>query len=276
VRVERLPGSRFTRQFGPYNVLADRLNGADESIMPSFSSHLKDWIEERGPLFLLRPYMKWRYRRRTDRGSGDLERTFTEIYRGNEWGDEKSLSGPGSNSESEYTRIILAELPALVRKLNCRLLLDAPCGDFAWMRHVDLGGCKYVGGDIVTDVIRVNQERFGGPSRAFVQLDIIKDDFPRNVDLMLVRDCFIHLSLDGIRLALANIRRNGVKYLLASTYRNKRRNWDIESGGFRPVNLQKPPFDLPEPELFIQEDFLPERPAFERSLGLWRVDSLNV
>ena len=36
-----------------------------------------------------------------------------------------------------------------MRELALTLVLDVPCGDFAWMRHVDLGDAAYVGADIV-------------------------------------------------------------------------------------------------------------------------------
>jgi hypothetical protein len=241
--------------------------------MPNWKTNVKAWIEEHAPVFVLRPIMKWRYRRRAGRPD-DTERVFTDIFRHNEWGDAQSRSGPGSNLDSHYTAVITRELPKLLRELDCKSFLDVPCGDFAWMQHLDLSPCRYFGGDIVAPLIAQNQLRHGRHDRTFLHLDLTRDDFPPAIDLIMVRDCFIHLSFQQINAALRNIRRNNVKFLLASTYRHKKRNWDIQTGGFRPINLQREPFNLPPPLRFIQEDSFPENKRFERSLGLWPLESL--
>src|SRR4051794_37916315 len=52
---------------------------------------------------------------------------FTRDYREN--------SGVGSDLEA--TRAVSVALPGLVESLSVRRMLDIPCGDFLWMRHVD-------------------------------------------------------------------------------------------------------------------------------------------
>jgi hypothetical protein len=121
--------------------------------------------------------------------------------------------------------------------------------------------------------VEANQAKYGSEMRRFLPVDLARDELPP-ADLIMVRDCLIHLSFEMIWLALRNVRRSPIRYLLASTYPHKRRNWDIETGGFRPINLQRAPFHLPEPLRIIREDVLPETPAYERHLGLWRVDQL--
>jgi len=241
--------------------------------MPNWKRTVKAWIEEHAPAFVLRPLMKWRYRRRFGQ-TDDPQRVFTDIFQTNEWGDPESRSGPGSDLKAQYTAVITRELPQLIQELRCNTFLDAPCGDFAWMRRVDLGGCHYFGGDIVAPLIQQNQLRYASPERTFLHLDITRDDFPPGIELIMVRDCFIHLSFQHIRAALANIKSNNVKFLLASTYPHKKRNWDIQTGGFRPINLQRPPFNLPPPLRLIQEDSNLDDRRFERWLGLWPVESL--
>lgn len=240
--------------------------------MPSPSTRLKLWIEEYAPAFVLRLFMRRRYRLRGSHApTASAESVFTTIHDRNAWGSSESPSGAGS--EVSHAGMVSAELPALIRELGVQSMLDAPCGDFNWMRHVELGSCRYIGGDIVRSLVEANQERYGSEMRSFRRIDIARDELP-HADLIMVRDCFIHFSFEMIRSTLRNVRRSRIRYLLASTYPHKRRNWDIETGGFRPINLQRAPFQLPEPLRTIREDVDLANPAYERHLGLWRVDQI--
>jgi hypothetical protein len=164
--------------------------------------------------------------------------------------------------------------PKLLAEYQIKTLVDIPCGDFYWMKGLPLEGCRYIGGDIVRPLIEENQKRYASPERSFVCIDLTSDPLPSG-DLLLVRDCFIHLSFEMIHAALANIKRSSISYLLATTYPHKRRNWDIETGGFRPINLLSGPFNLSTPLKMIQEDGpeVPD-PNYQRHLALWRVAEL--
>jgi hypothetical protein len=73
----------------------------------------------------------------------DAEVVFSEIYERNLWNDPESVSGRGSTLRR--TTIIRRELPALLIDVGAKSLLDAPCGDFNWMRLTELGPVTYVG-----------------------------------------------------------------------------------------------------------------------------------
>ena len=60
-----------------------------------------------------------------------LQERFERIYSTNLWSDPDSRSGVGSTLDS--TAVVRAELPLALRRLDARVLLDVPCGDFAWM-----------------------------------------------------------------------------------------------------------------------------------------------
>src|SRR4051794_18072852 len=79
------------------------------------------------------------------------EITFTRGFARNDWSDPESVSGTGSNLEA--TARLREELPALWRKYRVSRLVDAPCGDFNWMRHLvsELPG-GYVGLDVVREI----------------------------------------------------------------------------------------------------------------------------
>jgi len=105
-----------------------------------------------------------------------LRERFERIYATNLWADPDTRSGVGSSLDS--TRVLRRELPKALRELGASVLLDAPCGDFAWMQHVDLAGIEYIGGDIVPAIVAEDQRKFGSDSRHFVTLDLTRDSLP--------------------------------------------------------------------------------------------------
>src|SRR6185295_16640264 len=80
-----------------------------------------------------------------------LRNIFTDIYLSNFWADAESVSGRGSTIAR--TEVIRTSLPALLESVGAKTLLDAPCGDFNWMRNVDLSGIEYTGVDVVVELI---------------------------------------------------------------------------------------------------------------------------
>lgn len=204
----------------------------------------------------------------------DLGSTFSYIYRHNLWEGSESAAGEGSDVAA--TRAVRAQLPALLRKWGVRSILDLPCGDSAWLDSVQLGDISYVGGDIVEDiVVRNRRVRSPVPGSRFEVLDITTDDLPP-ADLLLCRDCLVHLPLHDVLTALGNIARSGCRYLLATTFFRLGRNVDIEPGDWRPLNLQMPPFDLPEPlDVIVEVDLSAVGGLPVKALGLWEVASLR-
>lgn len=193
----------------------------------------------------------------------DRRKTFDTFFRTNVWGSSESVSGEGSTLLN--TIPIRRVLPGLLRELGVKTMLDAPCGDFNWMSHVDLRGIHYIGGDIVPDLLRRVAAVHGGPGREFRDLDILEDDLPP-ADLWLCRDVLIHFSdADAFRL-LDRAARAPIRYLLTTYYDLNPRNVDINTGGYRPINLTAPPFNLPAPLRRIDDFLAPLQP---HSMGLW-------
>lgn len=217
-----------------------------------------------------RRFIEWSYAAH----SGARERLFTRIYRGNAWGDPTSVSGGGSNLAQ--TEALRTALPQVLRTLGVRSLLDAPCGDFHWMREVDLGLERYIGGDIVDDLVRRLQRAHGGPEREFRRIDITEDRLPQ-VDAILCRDCLVHFSFRQIDAAVRNFRRSGAVHLLTTTFTGRADNRDIITGDWRPLNMCAPPFDWPEPVMLIDEGCTQSGSAFaDKGLGVWELASLPV
>jgi hypothetical protein len=108
----------------------------------------------------------------------------------------------------------------------------------------------------------------------FFCMDLTSDSLP-NVDLVIVRDCFVHLSYLDIKQSLHNIFKTSSKFLLTTTFPNETHNIDIISGQWRPINLQLPPFKFPEPEILINEGN-PDPLYQDKSIGLWKIDQLKT
>lgn len=201
------------------------------------------------------------------------EKKFTQIYEKKGWGGCESVSGPGSSLGNTCT--IRREIPRLIQEINAHSLLDAPCGDFHWMNKLQLDIDKYTGIDIVPELITINREKYGTDKREFLLLDIVKDPLPVS-DLILCRDCFVHFSFHDIFRAARNMCRSNSRYLLATTFTSLRKNRDIPTGGWRPVNLQIPPFNFPEPISQINENCTEMNGSCsDKALGLWDLDTVS-
>ena len=203
-----------------------------------------------------------------------IQKRFSAIYRGNEFGGEESRSGGGSSLAQ--TAAIRTAIPALLSDLSVRVLLDVPCGDFHWMQHVQLPDTKYVGGDVVKELVDENCRRYAGRAREFVCLDIARDQLPP-ADLILCRDCLVHLPFEQSLAVLRNFRRSGAHYALITTFPNTTENVDLGMRGmWRPLNLNAPPFNLPAPLRLIVEGCTEAGGAYrDKSLGLWELSKIN-
>lgn len=200
----------------------------------------------------------------------DLDALFTKFYQINQWGSGETRSGPGS--ERARMRQVVHDLNRLIRDFGIQLMLDAPCGDFNWMRDVSLEGMDYLGCDIVEDLIKDNSARYGGRARAFEKLDITVNRVPQ-VDLILCRDTLVHFSYKRAFAALSNFRASGSKYFLTTSFRETEENVDIGTGWWRPINLQRPPFSFPEPKEVLLDDS--DDHYDDKVLGLWDLQALR-
>ncbi|MEQ9459902.1 MAG: class I SAM-dependent methyltransferase [Phycisphaeraceae bacterium] len=192
---------------------------------------------------------------------------FTDYYTRNHWGNDESRSGPGSTLF--YTRSLRNNLPELISKLNITSMLDLPCGDFHWMRTVDLAGVDYLGADIVEPLIHANRQQHAGPRRRFEVINLLEDQLPK-VDIIVCRDCLFHFSFQNVAKALAAIKNSGSTYLLTTTH-PRGTNINIATGRWFPINLTAEPFNLPKPRHSIRDSAWGYR---RRDMALWRIEDI--
>lgn len=221
---------------------------------------------------LLAAWHRWKYKKWQNKPVKDV---FEAIYAQNHWNSTESVSGSGS--ELAQTEKVRAALPQLFQDYQIQTVADIPCGDFNWMKNVDLSVLQhYIGGDIVAPLIQHNKNIYTTKKITFEIIDLTKDSLPE-VDLLIVRDCWVHLSFEHIKKCMQNIQKSKITYLLATTFPQQKYNTDIVTGSWRPINLLEKPFCFPPPLLLIQEGSSESDGEFyDKSLGLWKIDEIVV
>lgn len=207
-----------------------------------------------------------------------MEQQFNHIYNNQKngnfsmgFGKSESLSGPGSSLEN--TEILIRELPNIFKKYNIKTMFDIPCGDFFWMKNViNNTDISYIGGDIVEDLVIKNKEKY---NCNFVKFDICKDKIPDNIDLIFIRDLFVHFRYNDINLALDNIKKSKVKYIMTTTFINRKNSELPYNNPWRPLCFFNSPFNFPKPIEIINEICMEDYPNnLDKSLALWDVKML--
>jgi len=200
------------------------------------------------------------------------KKIFQEIYKKNIWGNSETVSGHGSTLTQ--TSEILKNLPDLFENYKIKSLLDIPCGDFNWMKELKNDSIKYTGADIVDELIDNHIALHSGYGK-FLVLDICTSSLPE-ADLILCRDCLVHLSFSKIFEAIKNIINSNAKYLLMTHFPKYRRNFNTVTGTWRALNFQKKPFNFPEPLEIISENPCYRTGKYsDKSLALWSIKELK-
>jgi hypothetical protein len=200
----------------------------------------------------------------------DLAQRFQRIHDSNLWGAVESTSGLGS--ELDATAVLRSELPRLLARLGATSLLDAPCGDAGWINAASLS-VRYAGVDIVPALVeglraRAAAGEIGGD---YHLADITRDPLPR-CDAVLCRDCLVHLSFANIERAVANFRRSGAAWLIATTFPEWQTNRDCEDGDWRALNFERAPFSWGMPVETLNENCDEASGGWrDKSLGVWRL-----
>ena len=186
---------------------------------------------------------------------------FNSIYKSNHWNKslkfnkkQQSYSGPGSIPDSIQTNNLIHALENFFKNNNIKKILDAPCGDCAWIQKIFNKQIDYTGVDIVRDLIDKNKIKFNSYKNVnFYCQDLTDYDNFDNYDFVLLRDFFIHLPIDSIKKIIINLKKSNCKYFAFNNYESISLNKEIVTGQHRKINLLKDPFCLDEPYFKIQE-----------------------
>ena len=172
-----------------------------------------------------------------------LTNTFNRIYAEGTWGKDvvgKGTSGTGSTLE--ITREYRAYLEDFIKTHKITSVVDAGCGDWTFSSAIDWGGASYLGVDIASDVIATVRARHEKGNITF-QVGDITDDLPA-ADLLISKDVLQHLSNTLVHDFIRNNLRTGKYKWVILTNDRGTKNSDVESGGYRAIDLSAPPFDV--------------------------------
>ena len=185
----------------------------------------------------------------------------------------ETKSGPGFTLAQ--TETIRREIPKLIEKYAIKTLVDYPCGDFNWMKEM-LKNVEvlYLGFDGDSGLVKENVEKYCSKSINFDSIDAIKDTLPK-ADLILCRDCFVHLPYNTAKQIIRNMKKSGSKYLLTTTFVRRMVNEDYS--GWRPINLQMGPFLFPPALEIINENCTEVDGCYsDKCLALWKLDDIVI
>lgn len=174
------------------------------------------------------------------------EDTFTSIYNNGRWGKNKSGEGTsGSGSSLATTEGYRAFLQHFFTELNIHSVVDVGCGDWEFSQTINWDGIDYTGFDVVKFVIEKNKMKFSKQNIRFIHSDVLQTKLPK-ADLLICKDVLQHLTNKDILSFIPQL--SNFKYCLITNDVHPQsltsNNPTIPRGGYRPIDLTQPPFNL--------------------------------
>ena len=183
------------------------------------------------------------------------EGIFTYIYRNRLWGGaEGDNFRSGTGSLALHSRDYEDFVAALGERAGIRSILDIGCGDFQVARRIldrlD-PSVRYIGVDVVPDLIRHNQAKYGNACVSFT-MPRAGEPYP-DADLVTIRQVLQHNDNRSVAEILKRARHAGRWLVIAEhvPIAPKTPNLDIRTGHETRIDLgsglyvDAPPFDLP-------------------------------
>lgn len=187
-----------------------------------------------GPASARAPLETSRRARAATPAAGAHEQAFTPQY----------VERSGLGSTLEFTGPYRDFLSRFVAERGVVSVLDLGCGDMTVMKNTDLHGARYRGVDVVKE--RLARNRAICPGWDFEHRDVHAWT-PDAADLVLVKDVLQHWSTADVKGWLARL--GGARFrfaLLTNCNYGPTTNTDIETGGWRSLDLTAPPFGVGE------------------------------
>jgi SAM-dependent methyltransferase len=186
-----------------------------------------------------------------------LPDTFRRIYSTKTWGDDGGAFYSGSGSRGPVSDHYCASVIKFIQESGVRSVVDLGCGDFSiGGRIVEATGVRYVGIDVVPELIEHHRSTVRNPLVSFQLADITSDPLPQ-ADLGLIRQVLQHLDNREIAKALRNLGTfsrvlisEGVPVHPQSVNRDKPHGPDVRGLFGSGVYVDEPPFSMPAAELW--------------------------
>ena len=130
-----------------------------------------------------------------------LKDKFTNIVENNKWcsGGEETPCGRGSTLRAIEEFNLVEVISDFIKEKEIRSIVDVGCGDFNWMRFVELHGATYLGYDIVKSLVCDNNERYSNLDGTihFTECCGLEYNFTP-ADLLICKDVLFHQELSDV------------------------------------------------------------------------------
>jgi SAM-dependent methyltransferase len=141
-------------------------------------------------------------------------------------------------------------------------VLDLGCGDWQFSRFIDWSGVRYQGFDLVRSVIERNRELYSATNITFHAYEGDLAQLPP-ADLIIAKDVLQHWSNQSVTNFLPFLKKYPLALLTNCVQPDggPTANVDDADGGSRPIDLRRPPFNLPAELIY---EFTNHRPFWLR------------
>ena len=175
---------------------------------------------------------------------------FETVYAENLWENEESVSGEGSTLKC--SAMYLSFLKQFVTNNDIKNILDLGCGDFNLMKHFNYEDIKYVGVDLVNELIEKNNINYGTHNIKFLNHMIHNYEFEEKYDLIICKDVLQHWSIKNV-ISFLKLIKNYKYCLLINDFKNDKYkapigfkifNADIIDGWYTTIDLSIEPYNV--------------------------------
>ena len=175
---------------------------------------------------------------------------FETVYAENLWKNEESVSGEGSTLKC--SDMYLSFLKQFVTNNDIKNILDLGCGDFNLMKHFNYEDIKYVGVDLVNELIEKNNINYGTHNIKFLNHMIHNYEFEEKYDLIICKDVLQHWSIKNV-ISFLKLIKNYKYCLLINDFKNDKYkapigfkifNADIIDGWYTTIDLSIEPYNV--------------------------------
>lgn len=163
---------------------------------------MKDMIKRSMPKWLLAVIHSFKIARlRREFAALSMGATFSKIYRDKLWGGPEYGFSSGAGSSGKVAEIYLNYVCRFIRDHGIESVVDLGCGDFFIGKEIARVAPKYIGVDVVPELIEHHVVNYSARTVEFRCVDITEGNLPI-ADLCLVRQVLQHLSNAEIALVL--------------------------------------------------------------------------
>ena len=182
------------------------------------------------------------------RDRGPSQEAFDKVYRESVWGQNDAGAGhSGTGSTLSATKEYRAFVQKFLADHQIKSVVDAGCGDWEFSQAIDWTGIDYKGYDIVESVIASNKSRYGKPNIQFFVANVVDEALPP-ADLLISKHVLQHLPDAHVKRFLdTQLPRYKHALITNGVHANSKtanHAADIEIGGYRPLDIRQPPFNV--------------------------------